>query len=236
MAVDLRRDSPTFGEHEAFDLTDENCRQLFVPVGFAHGFCVTSEVADVDLQGLELLRRRARSGESPGTIRRSASSGRSSEPIVSDRDRSNPRLAEIAGRAALVTENEELAKRAWEAFNRARLRDRSSETCTPTSNGGRRRAQAGIEGQVYRGRDAYRKWIYNEVPEVWEDFHAEELEYADMGDGRVVITGYIAGKGRGSGAEIRVPFSQLGWTRDGKVIRLDGFMSREGAREAAGRQ
>jgi dTDP-4-dehydrorhamnose 3,5-epimerase len=45
--VDLRRGSPTFGEWEGFGLTDENMRSVYVPVGFAHGFCVTSDVADV---------------------------------------------------------------------------------------------------------------------------------------------------------------------------------------------
>lgn len=45
--VDIRPDSPTFGEHEAFELSDENMRVLYAPVGFAHGFAVTSEVADV---------------------------------------------------------------------------------------------------------------------------------------------------------------------------------------------
>ena len=45
--VDLRRSSPTYGEWEAHQLDDERHLQLFVPVGFAHGFCVTSEVADV---------------------------------------------------------------------------------------------------------------------------------------------------------------------------------------------
>src|ERR671937_724974 len=45
--VDIRRGSPTFGRWEAFELTDENMRMLYVPVGFAHGFCVTSDVADV---------------------------------------------------------------------------------------------------------------------------------------------------------------------------------------------
>ena len=45
--VDIRRGSPTFGEWEAVELTDENGLQLYCPDGFAHGFCVTSEVADV---------------------------------------------------------------------------------------------------------------------------------------------------------------------------------------------
>jgi dTDP-4-dehydrorhamnose 3,5-epimerase len=45
--VDLRRGSPTYGEWEGFELSDENMRVLYVPIGFAHGFCVTGEVADV---------------------------------------------------------------------------------------------------------------------------------------------------------------------------------------------
>jgi dTDP-4-dehydrorhamnose 3,5-epimerase len=45
--VDLRRGSPTFGEWEAHELDDENHQQLYVPDGFAHGFCVTAETADV---------------------------------------------------------------------------------------------------------------------------------------------------------------------------------------------
>ena len=45
--VDIRRGSPTFGEWEAFELNDESLRQLYCPDGFAHGFCVTSDIADV---------------------------------------------------------------------------------------------------------------------------------------------------------------------------------------------
>jgi len=45
--VDLRRNSATFGEWEAFELDDRALRVLLVPVGFAHGFCVTSQTADV---------------------------------------------------------------------------------------------------------------------------------------------------------------------------------------------
>ena len=47
VVVDLRRGSPSYGEWEAFELSDENGRIVYCPVGFAHGFCVTSEVADV---------------------------------------------------------------------------------------------------------------------------------------------------------------------------------------------
>ncbi len=45
--VDLREGSPTYGEWEGFELSDENMHVLYVPVGFAHGFCVLSDVADV---------------------------------------------------------------------------------------------------------------------------------------------------------------------------------------------
>jgi dTDP-4-dehydrorhamnose 3,5-epimerase len=47
VAVDLRRDSPTFGRWEAHELDDERHRQMLVPVGFAPGFCVLSDVGDV---------------------------------------------------------------------------------------------------------------------------------------------------------------------------------------------
>src|SRR5215211_5221523 len=47
VVVDLRRGSPTYGEWEAFELSDDNARIVYCPVGFAHGFCVLSDVADV---------------------------------------------------------------------------------------------------------------------------------------------------------------------------------------------
>jgi dTDP-4-dehydrorhamnose 3,5-epimerase len=94
VVVDLRRKSPTFGQHEAFELTDGNHRQLYVPVGFGHGFCVTSEVADVTYK--------VSSYYDPATERGIAFDDPAlgvtwpvDEPLVSERDRTNPKLAEI---------------------------------------------------------------------------------------------------------------------------------------------
>jgi len=47
VGVDLRRGSPTYAQWAAVELSEQNMRELFVPVGFAHGFCALSEVADV---------------------------------------------------------------------------------------------------------------------------------------------------------------------------------------------
>jgi len=95
VAVDLRRDSPTYGQYEGFELNDSNARQLFVPVGFAHGFCVTSETADVTYKVSSYYDGATERGiafDDPGI----GIDWPASEPLVSDRDRSNPTLAEIA--------------------------------------------------------------------------------------------------------------------------------------------
>ena len=94
--VDLRRGSPTFGAWEAHVLDDDAAHQLYIPIGFAHGFCVVSEEADV-VYRCSSYYDAATEGqlayddpdvgiEWPADV----------EPVVSDRDRNAPRLAEIA--------------------------------------------------------------------------------------------------------------------------------------------
>jgi dTDP-4-dehydrorhamnose 3,5-epimerase len=96
VAVDLRKGSPTYGQHEAFVLSDKNAQQAFIPVGFAHGFCVTSEEADVAYKVSSYYEPDTEQGiawDDPAI----GVQWPVDEPLVSDRDRANPRLEEIAG-------------------------------------------------------------------------------------------------------------------------------------------
>ena len=95
VAVDLRRDSPGFGRWEGHRLDDEKHHQLFVPAGFAHGFCVLSEEADVSYQLSSLYDPATEAGiawDDPEV----GVKWPVSEPLLSERDRAAPRLAEIA--------------------------------------------------------------------------------------------------------------------------------------------
>jgi dTDP-4-dehydrorhamnose 3,5-epimerase len=93
--VDLRRDSPTFGHWEGFELSDANHHQLFCPDGFAHGFCVTSELADVVYKTSVYYDPQLEGGfayDDPEVAIEWPAKG---ELVASDRDRGAPRLAEI---------------------------------------------------------------------------------------------------------------------------------------------
>ncbi len=95
VAVDLRRGSPTFGQWEAHRLDDETHRQLFVPVGFGHGFAVLSEVADVTYQLSSLYDPATEAGiawDDPDV----GVEWPVEKPLLSERDKEAPTLAEVA--------------------------------------------------------------------------------------------------------------------------------------------
>jgi dTDP-4-dehydrorhamnose 3,5-epimerase len=94
VVVDVRPESATHGEYEAFELDDELHRQLFIPAGFAHGFCVLSEEADVTYRVASYYDPKLERGtawDDPGV----RIAWPIADPIVSDRDRANPMLQDL---------------------------------------------------------------------------------------------------------------------------------------------
>ncbi len=94
LVVDIRRGSPSFGQWVGVNLSEENKRQLFVPEGFAHGFCVLSEAADVVYKCTDFY-----APEDEGGILWSdpdlAIDWPISEPLISAKDSRLPRLADV---------------------------------------------------------------------------------------------------------------------------------------------
>ena len=94
VAVDIRRGSPTFRHWVGVRLSADNFRQIYVPPGFAHGFCVLSEIADVEYKCTELYDPADEFGilwDDPEL----AISWPVREPLLSEKDRTAPRLAEL---------------------------------------------------------------------------------------------------------------------------------------------
>jgi dTDP-4-dehydrorhamnose 3,5-epimerase len=96
VVVDLRRGSPNFGRWEGFRLDDEAHRQLFCPDGFAHGFCVLSEVADVVYKTSAYYDPAAEGGFAYNDPAVGIEWPPEVELISSARDSAAPALAEIA--------------------------------------------------------------------------------------------------------------------------------------------
>jgi dTDP-4-dehydrorhamnose 3,5-epimerase len=97
VAVDLRRNSPTFGRHVATRLSAENFRQFFIPPGFAHGFCVLSDAAQIEYKCTDFYRpddEFAVAWNDPEI----GISWPVAEPVLSERDRNAPPLAEMIER------------------------------------------------------------------------------------------------------------------------------------------
>jgi dTDP-4-dehydrorhamnose 3,5-epimerase len=96
VVVDLRRGSPTYRQWEGFDLTDGDLAVLYVPIGFAHGFVVRSEVADVVYKQTEYYSPDVERGiayDDPDVAIAWPDVG--VPPSVSDRDAAAPRLRDV---------------------------------------------------------------------------------------------------------------------------------------------
>jgi dTDP-4-dehydrorhamnose 3,5-epimerase len=97
VAVDIRRGSPTFGRWFGVHLTGENFRQIYIPPGYAHGFCVLSERVHVEYKCTDFYDP----GGEIGIAWNDPDIGVGwpiAEPTVSDKDRRAPRLAEALDR------------------------------------------------------------------------------------------------------------------------------------------
>jgi len=95
VAVDVRRGSPTFGKWVGVHLTAENFRQVYVPPGFAHGFCVLSDVAQLEYKCTDLYDPASEIGiawNDPAI----GISWPVTDPLLSARDRQHPTLAQVA--------------------------------------------------------------------------------------------------------------------------------------------
>ena len=92
--VDLRPGSPTFGTWESFLLDDRAARQVYVPIGFAHGFLVLSALADVIYKVGSYYDPAQEAGlawDDPEL----GIAWRMTDPVLSARDRANPRLSQL---------------------------------------------------------------------------------------------------------------------------------------------
>lgn len=94
VAVDIRRGSPTFGKWMGTRLSAKNRRQLYIPEGFAHGFCVLSDTTDFIYKCTDFYAP----GDEYGIFWQDSSIGiewPTENPILSDKDRRNPKLNEV---------------------------------------------------------------------------------------------------------------------------------------------
>lgn len=94
VVVDIRKGSPTFGKWQGTELGDEGPRQVYMPHGFAHGFCVLSDYADLHYK----VSQRYDPDDEAGLVWNDSDvkiDWPLKEPCVSQRDKSHSKLADI---------------------------------------------------------------------------------------------------------------------------------------------
>lgn len=94
VVVDIRKQSPTFGQWRGYTLSDSNYLQIYIPVGFAHGFCVLSATAEFLYKVSEYYSAEKEIGimwNDPDI----AVKWPTSNPVLSEKDKTNPALKDI---------------------------------------------------------------------------------------------------------------------------------------------
>jgi ketosteroid isomerase-like protein len=95
-------------------------------------------------------------------------------------------------------------------------------------------APAGIRGGTFRGREAVGEWFGDWFRIFDWNVHTDIREIAEIGDDGVLLVAATRGRGRGSGVDVGATFAWLYRLREGKITRMDGYLSRGEALEAAG--
>ena len=101
VAVDIRAGSPTFGQWAGVELSEDNFRQLYIPTGFAHGFCVLSDEADV-LYKTSYIYSPAHEQGIAWNDPEIGILWPATEPLLSDRDRAAQSLREYLAKTPFV--------------------------------------------------------------------------------------------------------------------------------------
>ncbi|MEA3447308.1 MAG: dTDP-4-dehydrorhamnose 3,5-epimerase [Bacteroidota bacterium] len=98
VAVDIRKNSPTYGKHVAVELTEDNHRQFFIPHGFAHGFAVLSEQAVFTYKCDDYYHPECESGIAWNDPDLNIDwKIKPEDAIVSDKDKDNPAFSTVKG-------------------------------------------------------------------------------------------------------------------------------------------
>jgi uncharacterized protein len=130
-------------------------------------------------------------------------------------------------------ENVDVVRRAYEAFNHpdrvralAELSDDDLEFVSVLTA-----VEAG--GATYRGPEGWATY-FARMDEIWDDWHAKDLEVFDAGDDRVAAVFRLAGTGKGSGAPVEHLIGLAYRIRNGKLWRMRSYVDPSDALEAVG--
>ena len=95
IALDIRKDSPTFGQYEVVELSEENKKMFFIPKGFAHGFLVLSDIVDFQYKCSNYYSKESEGGILWNDPEIGINLPQAGDLLLSDKDKLWPTLAEI---------------------------------------------------------------------------------------------------------------------------------------------